>query len=648
MSGSDSASASLSRVPSPSKVKAEHFISLVDHTISRTPSIHTDTERYDSDTPLASAAAPPGLYHKLTNNSLRQTVRSEYNKQKYAKYGQDRYHGQESSQQSVEDVGKDPAVGESTTAAQKSYLERAQTRARQLLKRKRTLGKGDADNTVVDVLYENQRGYFFFGIPKYSSASLLPMDPKPWQNGQFRTSAVDIRNAQVPDPSWEWAWKSWYVDMSRDVDEEGWEYSLAFVGPRAATFAWHGNHPWFHSFVRRRRWLRMRRRKDSKHHTKEKSHEMAEDYFTIHPRTMRPGSPSEGASSTFAQALNKLRDPVVDIEKMEISNIGDLFLALRKSTVDREKIHAIKKFIDEGGEELQYLSDRMGDIMGTLMFQSSRRQLLSDLMSLHEDAHKTQKELAAHEHEDDDAKQADHDRSKRRAENLLKAVYSADALVKKLEFWSDIKEIGDATTAAEMAEEGHDLPSFKNKQEPSAAANGGTEHLLNGKDDGNKTAYETAVEAPTKKHTGFSFETESKKSKGKGKMTDADSELDRYTTASEAPSEMTSKSKTKGKGKALGLDGVAEEEGEERMVHKLTGTRGDRRSVQIVDPVSEDMNGGDDDEEGFYDADEADSDEYSPRSLVDRGEAKTPDSIAGFMKEIRKPKNWAEQAFGGW
>jgi hypothetical protein len=40
------------------------------------------------------------------------------------------------------------------------------------------------------------------------------------------------------------------------VDEEGWEYSFFFRG-----FVWHGTSPWFHSFVRRRRWIRLRRRR---------------------------------------------------------------------------------------------------------------------------------------------------------------------------------------------------------------------------------------------------------------------------------------------------------------------------------------------------------------------------------------------------
>jgi len=107
----------------------------------------------------------------------------------------------------------------------------------------------------LDVLYENQRGMYLFGKPMYSGKALFPKEAAPWADERYKRTLVNITNAQVPDPSWEWAWKVWYVDMSRDVDEEGWEYSLYFNG-----FSWHATSPWFHSFVRRRRWIRLRKR----------------------------------------------------------------------------------------------------------------------------------------------------------------------------------------------------------------------------------------------------------------------------------------------------------------------------------------------------------------------------------------------------
>ncbi|CAJ0755191.1 4821_t:CDS:10, partial [Entrophospora sp. SA101] len=57
-----------------------------------------------------------------------------------------------------------------------------------------------SENRVYEVLYENQRGY----------------------------SPMDIYTFQLPDPTWEWVNKEWLIDMSGDVDQEGWEYSIAF------------------------------------------------------------------------------------------------------------------------------------------------------------------------------------------------------------------------------------------------------------------------------------------------------------------------------------------------------------------------------------------------------------------------------------
>jgi hypothetical protein len=109
---------------------------------------------------------------------------------------------------------------------------------------------------VYDFLYQHQRGAFFLGTPNFSSKSLLPVDPDEWTNSNFETSAMDISDFEVPDPSWEWVHKSWLVDMTGDVDEDGWEYAMTFHGS-----PWHGNYEIFRSFARRRRWLRLRKRK---------------------------------------------------------------------------------------------------------------------------------------------------------------------------------------------------------------------------------------------------------------------------------------------------------------------------------------------------------------------------------------------------
>lgn len=79
-----------------------------------------------------------------------------------------------------------------------------------------------------DVLYENQRGMLFFGIPKFSSKTLFQWDPAPWTNSRNKNSAYNVVNAQLPNPSWEWVHPEWMIDMSGDVDESGWQYSYNF------------------------------------------------------------------------------------------------------------------------------------------------------------------------------------------------------------------------------------------------------------------------------------------------------------------------------------------------------------------------------------------------------------------------------------
>jgi hypothetical protein len=236
------------------------------------------------------------------------------------------------------------------------------------------------ENSHIDILYENQRGFFFFGIPRFSSNSLLNFDPSSWIDSSFKPSAVNITNAQVPDPSWEWAWRAWYVDMSRDVDEEGWEYSFWFGN----SCAWHGTHPWFHSFVRRRRWLRKRVRRHT-HHRKDaldSGHFMNSDYFTIHSEP-RPRSSDESSIGTSQiQSPNKIdgtRSPeeVYDHDG-EIRDIPTLMLSLKRATIDREKIVLIGKFLEQGGDELHYLSENV-----SFMFAFSLISIKLLLSSIH-------------------------------------------------------------------------------------------------------------------------------------------------------------------------------------------------------------------------------------------------------------------------
>lgn len=200
----------------------------------------------------------------------------------------------------------------------------------------------------IEVLYENQRGWFIFGIPLFSSKALwnLRIDPAPWLDSKGKPSAVNITNAQVPDPSWKWDWKSWYVDMSLDVDEEGWQYSLLFKGS-----PWHGNHPWFHSFVRRRRWLRKRVKQRIPPKTKENVRErLFGDTFSIGTTLARSGTLGTMSQQDISggSSLNE-----------EVRDIATLMRKLKKAAIDREKIIVIHKFVDDGGEELHYLAEQV-------------------------------------------------------------------------------------------------------------------------------------------------------------------------------------------------------------------------------------------------------------------------------------------------
>jgi hypothetical protein len=80
--------------------------------------------------------------------------------------------------------------------------------------------------TAIDILYENERGGFLCGIALFSSQALGGLDPPAWTNGYHKASPSNIHNAQVPDPSWEWAWPEWRINHQEGVDEHGWEYSF--------------------------------------------------------------------------------------------------------------------------------------------------------------------------------------------------------------------------------------------------------------------------------------------------------------------------------------------------------------------------------------------------------------------------------------
>ncbi|WFD06363.1 hypothetical protein MVES1_001708 [Malassezia vespertilionis] len=96
---------------------------------------------------------------------------------------------------------------------------------------------------VYDILHENQRGIVLFGIKKhFSSEVLFVTDPSPWTDATGANTALDTTTMQVPDPSWEWVQPFWMVDMTGDTDEDGWQYSGSFTGLKVWQRSIHFSH----------------------------------------------------------------------------------------------------------------------------------------------------------------------------------------------------------------------------------------------------------------------------------------------------------------------------------------------------------------------------------------------------------------------
>jgi hypothetical protein len=121
-------------------------------------------------------------------------------------------------------------------------------------------------------------------------------------------------------------------------------------------------------------------------------------------------------------------------EFAEIKDIPTLMKALRKASIDREKIVYVTQFLDQCGDELYCLADQMQEIMELFVFQNSGRQLLSILMHRFEEAreHREEHKERGEEEDEEELKYID---------NLLKVIDAADEACKRLEYWSDMREV---------------------------------------------------------------------------------------------------------------------------------------------------------------------------------------------------------------
>lgn len=414
----------------------DHAISLVDTTKPREnleeegSSPSSAIPRSDSGTLLSRQWTKGGLQKQLAQR-------------KYAKYQEGKGDNSGSLPESGDESGNTEVRTSPEGEPRKDNERTGRLRDRIPFRKKAKTKAREKVDTFIDVLYENQRGSFFCGVPLYSSNSLLNFDPSPWQTANFKDSAVNITNFQLPDPSWVWDWKTWYVDMSHDVDDEGWEYSFSFSN----VYSWHGTHPFLYSFVRRRRWLRRRVRihphtADGKKNGMKNAHLLNEDYFTIHAKKgsrSRESSADRSTNNRSSIMPDVKGDDEAEEDIGEIGDISALMAALRRSRVDREKIAAVKMFLEQGGDELFYLAEKMREIMALFVHQTSCRQLQSYLLQVLDETTSGDSKGKDKQNGKEDSG-TDLATKKLKTDNLLKAINAAGVHINDLHYWSDLRD----------------------------------------------------------------------------------------------------------------------------------------------------------------------------------------------------------------
>ncbi|XDG04552.1 hypothetical protein ABKA04_004167 [Annulohypoxylon sp. FPYF3050] len=417
------------RVPSLKDNEIDHEISLVDHSASNeepdTPNSAIGFDHSTSNQPLISSESrAPSTQPPETEDGQPKT---NADTEAGPSGGE-----QDTSQTSAKDSG-------GSVDGKKSVSKENGAKKSSVSNKHRPRSPKDHESAI-DILYENQRGGFLCGIPLFSSAALGNLDPTPWTNFAHKPSPTDIYTAQVPDPSWEWAWPEWRInrDEAIQTDNDGWEYSFMF----AKAFSWHGP-KWYNSFVRRRAWIR-RRIKKGLGYQKNDAHLMNPEYFLVTP-TRRDGDRGSidqltacPSHETRRMSRETRRGDELDYEvKVEITNVHDLMTALRRSRIDRERLEAIENYVEHCSDDLKQLDEHMHEIMSLFVFQATRKLLLAWLIRYHD------------EQIDGGTKGDNKDKGKspatnQLAENLAAAIKHADEEVRRLEYWSDIKDMAES------------------------------------------------------------------------------------------------------------------------------------------------------------------------------------------------------------
>ncbi|CAG9992618.1 unnamed protein product [Clonostachys byssicola] len=299
--------------------------------------------------------------------------------------------------------------------------------------------------TFIDILYENERGGFLCGRPLFSAAALGGIDASAWTNMYHKPSPTNIQNAQVPDPSWEWVWSEWHLNIQDGTDEGGWEYSFAY----SKRFSWHGPR-WYNSFVRRRAWTRKRAKKRPEDISADPYMENGE-YFTVRPASDRATCPSQRSLSSSRSPSRTNLSGVSSRESgrtiPDIEHLDTLIHRLHQSRIDREKLDATKNYL-RNATDLGDLPDKIHEIMALFVFQASRRLLLSHIIQIYDESTK--------ELETKDSVEV-----KERHEAVKSALKHADEEVRKLAYWSDVKHMAVEASRSETARFGFSFESLR-------------------------------------------------------------------------------------------------------------------------------------------------------------------------------------------
>ena len=298
----------------------------------------------------------------------------------------------------------------------------------------------------------------------------------------------------MPDPSWEWAWPEWRVNHEKDyADEEGWEYSFAFW----KRVSWH-RPKWWNSFVRRRAWIRKRVKKDAGYEAQMRQGQdpsmLNPEYFTVRASAeinrersrSRSRSRSKSRSPSRASTLTNSRRERASMRSIseaageeeeavveDIEDVEQLLAVVKECRIDREKIETVNNYLEHADDNLEGLAGVMHDIMSMFIFQASRRALLARLTEVYDKAVEEREQKAKEQQERTDNTKKDkgkgnedtaapptdgamsspgspplalspeelEEKQSRREENLHEAVQRADEEVRRLEFWSDVKEM---------------------------------------------------------------------------------------------------------------------------------------------------------------------------------------------------------------